>query len=105
MADELEKLLVGAGIAGVGYLAWKGYEKRRNFQDQLAEGLATVGVRLVYPDLGYLPDGRHVWHLTIEGPRGAVTLFSPLTPGADPYSESTVTDLVRRVGHWLTRAA
>lgn len=104
MVDETDNLLLGAGV-GFGSLAWKIYEKRNAFKEQLEEGLATVGVRLVYPDLGYLPDGRHVWHLTIEGPRGAVTLFSPLTPGADPYAPATVSDLVRRVGNWLTRAA
>lgn len=105
MSDETDNLLLGAGVVGLGYLAWKSYQKRNAFTEQLEEGLATVGIRLVYPDLGYLPDGRHVWHLTVEGPRGAVTLFSPLTPGADPYAPATVSDLVRRVGNWLIRAA
>lgn len=104
MVDDTDNLLLGAGV-GLGHLAWRIYEKRNAFKEQLEGGLAAVGVRLVYPDLGYLPDGRHVWHLTIEGPRGAVTLFSPLTPGADPYAPATVSDLVRRVGDWLTRAA
>lgn len=106
MSDETDKLLLGAGLAGLGYLAWKSHEKRKAFQEQLAQSLGACAIKLVYPDLGFLPDGRHVWHLTVEVPGGgAVTLRSPLLPGADPYGPDTVGDLVRRVGVWLSHAA
>lgn len=81
------------------------HEKWRAFQDRLREELAELGVKLVWPDLGFLPDGRHVWHLTVEVPRGAVTLYSPLPPGVDPYASTTITDLVRPVRVWLRRDA
>jgi hypothetical protein len=104
MAGE-DKLLIGAGILGLGFLAWKAYEKRKEFQERLKQGLSVFGVNLVYPDLGFLPDGRHVWHLTIDGPGGAVTLNSPLHPGTDPYALSTADDLAMRVHNWIVSAA
>jgi hypothetical protein len=100
--DVGEKILLGAGIAGFGYLAWKGLEKRRTFPDRLAQELASMNVRLIYPDLGFLADGRHAWNLTVEVPGwGAETLFAPIERGADPYEDTTIQDLVRRVGAWL----
>lgn len=37
---------------------------------------------------------------------GAGTLFAPLEPGADPYEDATIHDLVKRVSAWLhARAA
>lgn len=107
-ADDM--LLIGAGLAGLaglGFLAWRGFEKRRTFQERLAQELASLHVGLVFPDLGFLADGRHAWNLTVEVPGwGVETLFAPLEKGSDPYADSTVQDLARRVGAWLhSRAA
>jgi hypothetical protein len=108
MSEDLAgNLLIGAGLAGLGYLAWRSYDKRKAFRDLLTQELAAQFVTLTYADLGLLPDGRHAWHLTLMVPQwGTQTVKAALAPGVDPYGDSTRQDLVHRVRHWVqTQAA
>ena len=108
MSDDLTgKLLIGAGLAGLGYFTWRSYDKRRTFRELLEQELAAQFITLTYADLGLLPDGRHAWHLTLAIPQwGTQTVKAALPHAADPYGDATRQDLVHRVRNWVqTQAA
>ena len=107
MSDELaEKMLIGAGLAGLGYYLWSGYSERQDFHQQLREALGEVGLQLVNADVGRTAVGEPVWYLTVQHQRlGVHSLRATLAPGLDPYSEESRCDLLKRLRSWILASA
>ncbi len=100
--QPLAQILLGVGLAGLGYYLWTGYTERQEFRQHLRDGLNEVGIGLVKADVGRKATGEPVWYLTIQHPTlGVHSLRAALPLGVDPYSADSLRNLLTRLRNWL----
>ena len=99
--DELGKALLALGAIGLGlagFAALSAWERKSRFKDALAGCLEEYGVGLVDAELGKDESGNPVWYVTLNHPwDGILTYHADLAAGVDPYSASTLDDLLERL--------
>lgn len=102
MSDEaLTKLLIAAGVAGLGIAALSAYEKRQRFREFLRLTLSEHQIQLVSAEQGRVAGGQKRWKVTVfHASSGVALLFSDFPANIDAYGTETAASLAALILDW-----